>query len=346
MRTLTPRALDPADYATWFDANRADLAYRSAYHDPGWLTASTTGVGFEEAHIGLWDGGEMVAAVPGHLTRRGPFRLFGSPLRGTMTSSLGPVSLDPNLLDGQGRTETIDTCARFARETWGVRYVRVTTQDEPARPQPLPDGPGWHGQGSGSYRKDLTPGEEAVFASLKSRCRRNVRKAGREGLTIEENDDPALFFDILQETFRHHGTTSYQRLAFFEGLLATLPARDRLWSWGAHHEGQVIAVGLFLHDDREMHFVSGASRPGFGSLPTSYLLHWHAIATACRHGLEVFHSEESKIPSIDHFKETFTPVLERRGTLIWAPRLAWSGQRAYRRVHRRVSSLKSRLPVG
>ena len=37
--------------------------------------------------------------------------------------------------------------------------------------------------------------------------------------------------------------------------------------------------------------MSGASFPDNGSLPTSYLLHWHAITTAIDRGCHVFNSD-------------------------------------------------------
>ena len=344
MTGLSLRELDAAEYGAWFEANRPALRDRGPFHEPAWLDAAAQGVGFALGFIGAFDRDELVAAVPGYLTRRGPVRLFGSPLRGTMTSYLGPVTLDPEI----GRSEQRDlvvACADFARKTWGATYVRFTLRDAPPDRVPPPS-TDWHGQRPASYRLDLSPGEEAVFAGLRSHCRRNVRKAARAGVNIVPLDDPDLFYRILQDTFHRHGSTSWHPPRFFETIMRGLPPLGLLWGWGARYDGQMIAAGLFLHDDREMHFISGASLHEYGSLPTSYLLHWHAIATAAREGLLVFNSEASGIPSIDQFKETFNPVRERRDTLIRAPRPVWLAQRAFKRWHKGVRRIRSRIPVG
>jgi hypothetical protein len=123
-----------------------------------------------------------------------------------------------------------------------------------------------------------------------------------------------------------------------EGLLP----RDLLWSWGAHYDGKIVAAGLFLHDENEVHYLSGASRPEYGSLPTSYLLHWHAIQTGASTGLQTFHSEASKVRSIDQFKESFRPRAERRHILIWAPRLVRRAEKAYKDASRGVRRWKTR----
>ena len=336
------RSIDAAEYAAWFEANRTALLDRSPCHHPAWLGAVARGTGFDLAFVGIHEGRELTAVVPGFLTRRGPFRLFGSPLRGTMTSYLGPVSLAPHLT-GEGFEDLLLACGDFVRWEWRASYMRFTTRDAPSdRSSP---GPHWRKQRAPSYRLDLTPGEETLFAALKSHCRRNIRKAAREGVEVVPLGDAGIFHQILEGTFRRHGSVSWHSLRFFEAVMADLPPRGLLWSWGARYDGRIIAAGLFLHDDHEMHFISGGSLPQYGSLPTSYLLHWHAIAAATREGLEVFSSDASRIRSIDQFKETFNPVRQHRGTLIWAPRSVWAAQRVFRTWHSGVRRVRSRLPA-
>ena len=331
-------------YATWFDANHGRLSGRSPFHDPRWLQAVSDGIGFDLGFVGAFSGSDLTAVIPGFLARRGPVRLFGSPLRGTMTSYLGPVALAPAPTEVE-RRELIVAAAAFARRRWRARYARFTVRDADGSALPLP-GPGWHQQRPPSYRLDLSPGEDEVFAGLKSSCRRNIRKAAREGVEIVDLDDPALFFDILQDTFRRHASTSWHPPRFFASIIDALVPPGLLWGLGARYEGEIIAAGLFLHDDREIHFLSGASRAGHGSLPTSYLLHWHAIARAIGEGLSVFNSEASGIRSIDEFKETYNPVLERRGTLVRAPWPVWRAQKTLLRWNKGVRRLRSRVATG
>jgi hypothetical protein len=244
-----------------------------------------------------------------------------------MTSYLGPTGL--NLGDSTDELiELIAACNQFARKQWGAVYTRYTLRDAPA--EGLPQlGLNWKQQRPRSYRLGLARGEAALWDGLKSDCRRNIRKAQRVGIEIVPLDDARLFYQILDETFRRHNSASWHSERFFRSILAGLAPRDLLWAWGARYEDRIIAAGLFLHDDSEMHFLSGASSVQYGSLPTSYLLHWHAITTAVGAGLRVFNSDASRIPSIDQFKESFKPVLERRCSLIWAPGYAHYAQRLF-----------------
>ena len=344
MTDLVLRELDADAYAAWFRATRPLLEGRSPFHEPDWLGAAASGVGFRLGFIGAYEGDELTAAVPGFLARRGPLRLFGSPLRGTMTSYLGPVAVGPRPSE-EAQRELIVRAADFARRRWHTRYVRFTVRDAPEAVT-FALGPDWHQQRPPSYRVDLTPGEDAVFASFKSSCRRNVRKAAREGVEIVPFEDPRGFHRLLRDTFRRHDSSTWHSPRFFESVIGRLAPRGLLRGWGACYEGEIIAAGLFFHDEREIHFLSGASATGHGNLPTSYLLHWHAIADAIREGIQVFNSEASGVRSIDEFKETFNPARERRGTLMCAPPPVWKAQRAFLKWHKGMQRFRSRVAIG
>ena len=81
-------------YQEWFESNYEHLNNRSPFHHPAWINSVARGVDFNTYVVGIYEGRELVAAIPGFLTQRGPFKLFGSPLPGTMTSYLGLVGID------------------------------------------------------------------------------------------------------------------------------------------------------------------------------------------------------------------------------------------------------------
>ncbi|MFB3906509.1 MAG: GNAT family N-acetyltransferase [Acidobacteriota bacterium] len=317
MKALELAVLDQNQYQRWFERHFDELNHRSPFHHPAWLNAAGRGVDFDVRFIGLFAGKDLIGAVPGFLTRRGPFRLFGSPLRGAMTSYLGPTTLarytQAELVD------LTESCGRFACKQWDVSYARFTLRDaSTAATSKL--AANWEEQQPKSYRLDLSPGISGLWDRLKSDCRRNIRKAKQQQIEILPLCDSHLFFQVLEQTFIRHRHASWQSEKFFQLIMTELTTPDLLWSWSARYQGKIIAVGLFLHDDREMHFISGASLPEHGSLPTSYLMHWHAIETAVNAGLRVYNSDASEVRSIDQFKESFRPSLSKRCSLVWGPR--------------------------
>ncbi len=341
MTTLITKAISGETYAAWYDETHVDLPLRAPFHHPAWLEATARGTGMKPVYAGLFRRNEMIGAVPGHLFRRGPVQIYGSPMRGTMTSYLGPIGV------GLGETpeeliDIITACSQFVRREWRVLYTRFTLRNAPAGGK-LPLGDDWSQQRPGSYRLSLDAGVEMLWKGLKSDCRRNIKKGRQAGIEIVPLEDPHYYYKMLEETFRRHNSTSTHGKEFFGELIGRLVPAGALWPWGARYEGQIIAAGLFLHDDREVHFLSGASLPEFGSLPTSYLLHWHAIEKGVEAGLRVFNSDASRIRSIDQFKESFRPAYERRYTLIWAPQLVYRARKLAIAGYHRLRHWKARL---
>jgi hypothetical protein len=331
----------PGEYADWYFSNEKALRLNSPFHHPSWLLAVSRALRSEQLPVRISDGDQVVGMVPGFRSGFGPARIWGSPLKGMMTSYLGltgtGIPEDPGEL-----LELNRAAADFLRREHRFLYARSTLRNSP--PNGKPDlGPSWEQQRPKSYRLDLTGGEEAVWDNLTSDCRRNVRKAIKQGVEVAPLDDPDVFYAMLDETLRRHGSTSSHPPRFFHSLFEELG--PLLKARSAVYQGQVIAAGLFLCNGQELHYLSGASDPAFGSFPTSYLLHWNAISEGIEDGVAVFNSDASRIRSIDRFKESFRPELEQRHTIVGAPPLVYwaqkkliSGYRGYRRARARLSS--------
>jgi hypothetical protein len=339
MTSLGFDSMTSAEYRQWFAEHAPTLRHRSPFHHPSWIGAVAQGTRTQPFFLTISAGGELIGVLPGFFANLGPLKAFGSPLRGQMTSYLGPVGPGlPTHADGlvQVTADAID----FLRSRFRLAYARTVLRDTPAAGTPSL-GVGWAQQRPGSYRLDITGGPERVWQGLTSDCRRNIRRTIERGVTIADLDDPDSFYDMLDQTLRRHGSTSSHKPRFFRALFDESRPAGILRSLCAQHEGSVLSAGLFLLDDTEIHHLSGASNPVSGSSPTSYLLHWRAIEDAA--GLKVYNSDASRIRSIDRFKESFGARLDRRHTLIWSPRPVYRAQKGAIVAYRRYRNLRATL---
>ncbi len=329
----------PEAYAAWYLGHQGELRHSSPFHHPSWLAAVSRGVRAEQFHVRISKGGEVVGMVPGFVSGVGPAKVWGSPLKGMMTSYLGPVGTDiPE--DPEGLLFLAQAASTYLRENHRFLYARVTNRNTPSDEKP-DLGSSWRQQRPKSYRLDISGGEDAVWSNLTSDCRRNIKKATKQEVGIEPLDDPDVFFRMLDQTLRRHGSTSSHPPRFFHALFEELG--PLLKPRSAVYDGQVIAAGLFLSDERELHYLSGASDPAFGSFPTSYMLHWTAIKEAIGEGVAVFNSDASRIRSIDRFKESFRPELESRHTLIGAPPMVYWARKKLIAGYRNYLGARARL---
>lgn len=310
------RVISQDEYKAWFEQHLAALHRRSPFHHPAWLDTVRRGLHFDLVITGAYEGDELVAAIPGFLTRRGPFRLYGSPLRGTMTAYLGPVCLTP--MESTDLLGLVKSCSDFARRQWRADYTEITLREPPAH-CPQEPGAGWQIERPDSYCIDVSRGVDALWAGMRTRARRCIRKAERLGAHVVPMTDARLFCEILNESFARHGTISRHPKDFFQIIFEELVRQDMVWVWGVEYEGRIISTIIWLHDDCEAHGMSGGALSEFLHVPASSLHYWQALRQAALSGLRVVDLGGRGIPSIDFYKESFNPRVIEFWSLNQAP---------------------------
>jgi hypothetical protein len=128
---------------------------------------------------------------------------------------------------------------------------------------------------------------EQVFKQrVPSKCRNQIRKGEKSGLTVLEGRDGTAmrdFYRVFAATMHRHGTPVFtQRL--FELLPRFVDARYLV----AYHDGQAVAC-LCLVTDGPLAWVPWAgSAMSHRTLCPNHLLYWRAIQLAVAQGREVF----------------------------------------------------------
>ena len=130
--------------------------------------------------------GRIVGCIPGFLTSIGPVRLFGSPLQGWQTVSMGPV-FDSNAV---ATNELVPPLIEFLKTRYGVHHIEIISSeldqqvmnDLRFRNEPLP-----------TYRAPLFPNDpDRSMRTMKDSARRNVRRGIKLGLEVKFEDDEAF----------------------------------------------------------------------------------------------------------------------------------------------------------
>jgi hypothetical protein len=205
---------------------------------------------------------------------------------------------------------TLDQVGAFCTRALSCQYTEVGFMDAPPEfaTGVAPDG--WQVAGRETYMVDLLAGETALWKNLESRGRNKVRKAIKSGLVVESVTDRSVidtFYPMLEASYaRHHAVPPHPK-AFFVGLHERLVPAGLMEVLAAKYQGQVVAVALLVHDDREVRCMSSASLAEFHHLQPNNLVQWHGIQWAAGQGLARYDFGGKGQPTIDSFKETFRP---------------------------------------
>ncbi|HVR70287.1 MAG TPA: GNAT family N-acetyltransferase [Vicinamibacteria bacterium] len=265
------RALAPWEAATF-------------YHHSAWLRFLRDSTGGEVLRFRIDDGGVLRGWFSALQVRKGPFRILGSPLAGTLTEHMGPVA-GPDL-DVPAFLAALDRlCAAHRIHQLELGSPLLDPADLAA-----------HGYAVASWPTleiPLSPDPDALWSALRGKGRNRIRRGQRNGLGVEHSADPA-FVDLhhaqLREVYEPQGLAPPHSIEALRSLFRNLEPAGLLYALQVRHaeSGEIVATGLFPHDGRRAYSVSTASWRRARRLYPNELLYWTAMKRAGEAGLQTF----------------------------------------------------------
>lgn len=161
---------------------------------------------------------------------------------------------------------------------------------------------------------DLTLDEERLWRdSLTHACRKNIRRARREGVRVLEAttaEHARELHRIYELTMNRRGAVHRYRLPpeYFASFLELLPDNARIVL--AEHEGRVIAATLYLHDESDAYSYLGGADHDYQRLrPTNAVVH-EMICWGRERGIQrlVLGGGYAPDDGILRFKASFSPL--------------------------------------
>ena len=238
-----------------------------------WMRFLVQTQGGSPVYARVLDGSELIGHFTGLVVRRWGLPILGSPMPGSTTDYLGF-----NLVDGADRAAAARALPAFAAKS--LRCVHVELRDRfltveqatttGARVEPYT-----------LLSIDLSPSEDDLFAGVKKSVRTSVRKARREGVTIEEAVDAGFADDYmaqLTDVFAKQGLVPTYGVERVRSLIEHLQPTGKLLLLRARDSnGLCIATGIFPGYRDTAYFWGGASWRDAQILQPNELVMWHAM---------------------------------------------------------------------
>lgn len=268
------------------DAELFEYADHTLFQTEAWLrfVADTQRGEIVVAHV--HDDKRLVGRFTGLLVRRYGLRILGSPLPGSTSSYMGF-----NLDAGASRAKALRALQAFAFGE--LACVHLEFMDRYATREDLTEA-GYRvaAKTMSGYQVDLAGGADAVFAAMKPSTRRNVRKAEREGVTVEVADDPdfaADYFAQLEDVFAKQRLRPTYDAGRVQALIDHVGPTGRLLLLRARTpEGTCIATGIFPAANATMYFWGGASWREHQLLRPNEAIQWTAMRYWMERGTTVY----------------------------------------------------------
>jgi hypothetical protein len=330
-----------ASLAEWDDLV-ARFPDRTVFHRSAWLEAIACTLSFKLILTKVLRGQECVAIWPCFETRKGPFRVLGSPLPGSSTPYLGPL-FAPD-------ADMTSALEQFMA-SWKLgplSYFACRTQDEHREVNLRPFGFNPIRRFE-TYLIDIGQAEETLWANLSSECRNRIRKARKSGLEVhvEENlDFLGDFWRTSQEVFARSGIRPNYTPTLFQQIWHRMRPAGQIVVLSGFLQGARVGSLILPHDGKTMHYLAGGCQDQALGIGANNLLQWEALLLAKRLDLERY-DFVSSLGGPGRFKKTFGPIAvdycthwERSGSQLAA--VLKNSYERFARSRRRLQSVTGR----
>jgi GNAT acetyltransferase-like protein len=314
----------PGRPANW-DALIQSYEDKTLFHESCWLDhVLDIHPGSRIDYFAVRDSRAEVGYFCAQRIRKFGLPIYGSPLPGTGTNYMGPLA--------RAGVDRAALVRAILKACWrnGVAHLELSAaslHEDVARSS------GFTVDRIGTHIIPLPATEAEAWAGMKSTARNRVKKANRVGLAAEVTTDPSVvdeFFEQLCEVFGKQGMAPPYGIERPRSLFRHLTPADRLLAVRVRRDQEVVAAGLFPHDERCIYFWGAGSWLKSQHLCPNELLQWTVIRRAVELGIPMYDMCGGRSQFKDKFGGSDIPYDLYSRSLI--PLLS-PARRAYRRFH-------------
>lgn len=216
--------------------------------------------------------------------------VLGGPLRRLTTRAVAYGSL--LAAPGAAGQEALAPLLAAYRRDAGRRalFTELRNLSDTAEWRPALEAGGFTYEGHLNFLIDLARPAEVIWHGIRDNARRNIKKAQREDVTIEEVTEPGqapIAYDILRNVYRRLQVPLADR-SLFEAAFEILQPAGMFKVMLAKVAGQPAGVmTLLLHRDTIIYWYTGVDK-AFSAYRANDLLVWHVLEWGSRNGYRTF----------------------------------------------------------
>ncbi len=294
-------------------------SYVGLFQEPFWWQIVEDGFDKECKVALVSENGSNKVIFPLFFHKIGPILRVGSPLRGTYTPYLDFIILseDVSVSDQKFYLSKIVESLLTKGADW-IEIGCKSTRDEIFCN--LKEN-GFNIESPSTIILKTNVEKDILWNNMQGRARNLIRKAKKNGLMVNflnsDLNNIHIFYSMLEDTFRKSGQNPPHSKDFYILLLDRLINSRNLLFISICKGVEVVAMGIFMHNANEIHFMSGTSTREGNKYGANNLLHWEVIKFASKNNIKQYNFGGLGIPTIDKFKRSFGGVEVEYRRYIW-----------------------------
>jgi len=136
----------------------------------------------------------------------------------------------------------------------------------------------------------LDKDSEKLLQEARKSTRYSIKKAGQDGVTVEQSSDIAdleKFWQIYQSTSHRQKFAPFSQNYLIKELTIFQKDNQCLLFFGRYQD-KIISAAFIVFNQHSAFYHHGASLPEFAKIPAAHLVLWQAIGEAKKRGCEFF----------------------------------------------------------
>lgn len=141
-----------------------------------------------------------------------------------------------------------------------------------------------------TWQLDITKPEEQLLSEMRKTTRYLIKKAIKDGVTIEKSDnlnEIDLLYQLQQKTVARHHFVPFPKKYFTEEFKAFIKDKQ-IQLFKAIYQHKTLAAALIIFYGRQAVYHYSGSDLAFSRIPSSYLLQWEAIREAKKQDCKIY----------------------------------------------------------
>lgn len=152
----------------------------------------------------------------------------------------------------------------------------------------------------GTLEVNIQKTDEQLLEACHGKHRNVIRKAQKDGVTVREESDPHLIYNVISETMKRQKVPYFPSLNYLSGLKERLPGQVLFLvaEWNSVIQG----CAVILFDENKAHYMYGGSiaKPSSGSLN---ILHYEAMKRLRDLGVKTYDMVGARIKVVPGSKQ-------------------------------------------
>lgn len=297
--------IPPEDYSRWDDVVRASLE-GTVFHLSGWVTTVGDLTQRKTAILGVFRQDDLLGGCALYVR---PSRVLSSATTDAPLTPFGGVCILPSeSVKGKKQLLYRHSIIEGLRDHLAARFDAVNLTNSPGLVDIRPFT--WDGWKSNVLFTNYLMLSDAVADTTSRTVRNALKRAAKNGITVEKRFDGALYADLFQKTFERQNLPPPVPKEFLGRMIDLIEARRIGEMWHAKTpSGETAASMIVLWDSRHAHAWSAVSDPELRETEA----HAHLFREVCRdlqsRGFTGFNLQTGNTPQLSAFYASYRPVL-------------------------------------